>query len=212
MKYFHASDLHGDLYVLTLIGKNVDAVILTGDVFPNRTRGNVIVEQEFQEEWFKTKITPFFRSLAGRPVITVDGNHDFVSLAEMLQKYRYPGDVHTIAPTKVVEFGGHRWTGHRFIPWIAGEWNGELRTPERLEVVNEMFDLDADMLVVHAPPVGILADIYGCNVLANALAYRGGEKFKHVFCGHCHDSCGNLEVDGTQFHNAATTCFTHDIP
>jgi Icc-related predicted phosphoesterase len=116
MKYFHASDLHGDLNVLTLIGKNVDAVILTGDVFPNRTRGNVIVEQEFQEEWFKTKITPFFRSLAGRPVITVDGNHDFVSLAEMLQKYRYPGDVHAIAPNKVVEFGGHSWTGHRFIP------------------------------------------------------------------------------------------------
>ena len=188
MKYFHTSDLHGDLYPLTIIGKNVDAIIIiTGDVFPNRTLGNVPVEQKFQEEWFKSKITTFFRGFAGRPVITVDGNHDFVSLAEMLQKYRYPGDVHAISPDKVIEFGGHRWTGHKFIPWIEGEWNGELRTPERLEVVNRVFDLDADMLVVHAPPAGILSGPFGCGVLANALAYRGANKFKHVFCGHCHD-------------------------
>lgn len=209
MKLFHTSDLHGDLYCITLIPKDADVILFTGDIFPNRSRGNVAVEVIFQEEWFKTKLPLLFRELRSRPVITVGGNHDFVSLGGLLKKYGYSGDVHMIAPDKVIELGGYRWAGHGAIPWIEGEWNDELRTPEMLEIVNQVLDHDADMLVTHCPPAGILAGPWGCGVLANALAYRGLNKYKHHFFGHVHNYGGHSITDGsTTYWNSATTCQT----
>ena len=91
-----------------------------------------------------------------KPVITVDGNHDFISLGDMLKHYAYAGEVHQISEHGIVEFGGLKWVGHGYIPWIEGEWRGELRTPEMMQVVDKVWDHgNADILVTHTAPAGI---------------------------------------------------------
>lgn len=208
MKIFHASDLHADLYPLTLIDKDVGVVVSSGDFFPNITRGDLATEPKFQKDWFVKHSQNIFRYLAGRPVVVVNGNHDFVCLAEMLVEHGYAGEVHLLTPDKVTEFGGKRWTGHRFVPYIYGEWNGELHKHDLALVSKKLFQHDGvDVLVTHVPPKGILASEWGCPTLSQCFAYypNAASIKVHMF-GHVHSSGGSMtEVFGTKFYNSACT-------
>ena len=56
-------------------------------MFPNLTRGNVEIEVNYQRNWWDSngeKISARFR---GRPVVVVDGNHDYISFAQALREY-----------------------------------------------------------------------------------------------------------------------------
>ena len=204
----HASDLHSNLLILKSIDTTkIDAFILTGDFFPNITRGNVQTEINYQTDWFKKKRETIFRALGNKPVITVDGNHDFISLGDMLSHYAYAGEVHQISEHGIVEFGGLKWAGHGYIPWIEGEWRGELRVPEMMQIVDKVWNHGyADVLVTHTAPAGILAKEWGCNALANKLTYSD-HMFTHHFFGHVHVHIPQEEtVNGTKFYNSATCC------
>lgn len=204
----HASDLHSNLLVLKDIDTTkIDAWILTGDFFPNITRGKVETEINFQTDWFKKKRDTIFKALGNKPVINVDGNHDFISLGDMLKKYGYAGEVYQINEHEVVEFGGLKFTGHGYIPWIEGEWRGELRTPEMTNMVKNLFDSHiADILVTHCAPAGVLSGQWGCGALANQLNYSD-HTFTHHFFGHVHThSPQEATVNGTKFYNSATGC------
>jgi Icc-related predicted phosphoesterase len=201
---YHISDPHGDLFIYRTIPDAAELLVISGDVFPSFSRGNRKTEPLNQENWFSEvcheHIFPKFKN---RPVITVDGNHDFIELAPMLRKYGYQGPVYQITPEKVIDLGRHKWTGHRYIPYICNEWEGELMIPEMVDVVNKVFShKDADILVVHTPPDGILSHQFGCPVLANALTYQE-HNFKYVFCGHIHQAAGKLEQNGIKFWNSA---------
>lgn len=206
MKIFHASDLHADLHPLTTIDKDVDVVVSSGDFFPNLTRGNINIEPNFQREWFKKHSQDIFRYLAGRPTIIVNGNHDYICLAEMMVEHGYAGKVLLLTPDKVVEFGGKRWVGHGFIPYIYGDWNGELQPHDLAVVSKQLFQHEnVDVLVTHVPPKGILASEWGCPTLAQCFAYHpGASSIKHHFFGHVHSSGGETaEVFGIKFFNSA---------
>lgn len=208
MRVAHASDLHSNLLILKSIDTTkIDAFILTGDFFPNITRGNVQTEINYQTDWFKKKRETIFRALGNKPVITVDGNHDFISLGDMLSHYAYAGEVHQISEHGIVEFGGLKFAGHGYIPWIEGEWRGELRTPEMMQIVDKVWDHGyADVLVTHTAPDGILDEQWGCNALANKLAYSE-HMYTHHFFGHVHVHTPQEEtVNGTKFYNSATCC------
>lgn len=208
MRVAHASDLHGNLLILKSIDTTkIDAFILTGDFFPNITRGNVQREINYQTDWFKKKRETIFRALGNKPVITVDGNHDFISLGDMLSHYAYAGEVHQISEHGIVEFGGLKFAGHGYIPWIEGEWRGELRTPEMMQIVDKVWNHGyADVLVTHTAPAGILDEQWGCNALANKLTYSD-HMFTHHFFGHVHVHTPQEEtVNGTKFYNSATCC------
>jgi Icc-related predicted phosphoesterase len=208
MRVAHASDLHSNLLILKSIDTTkIDAFILTGDFFPNITRGNVQTEINYQTDWFKKKRETIFRALGNKPVITVDGNHDFISLGDMLSDYAYAGEVHQISEHGIIEFGGLKWAGHGYIPWIEGEWRGELRVPEMMQIVDKVWNHGyADVLVTHTAPAGILAKEWGCNALANKLTYSD-HMFTHHFFGHVHVHIPQEEtVNGTKFYNSATCC------
>lgn len=204
----HASDLHSNLLPLKAVNTTkIDAWILTGDFFPNITRGNVQTEINFQTDWFLKKRDTIFKALGDKPVINVDGNHDFVSFGELLRRYAYGGEVYQISENHIVEFRGLKFAGHGYIPWIAGEWRGELRAPEMMTVIDKVWSHGyADVLVTHTPPAGILADMWGCNVLANRLAYEE-HMFTHHFFGHVHQYTPQEHTEnGTKFYNSATGC------
>lgn len=208
MKIFHASDLHADLYPLTLIDKDVDVVVSSGDFFPNLIRGGLSKEPEFQRSWFARNSENICRYLAGRPVIIVNGNHDFVCLAEMLVGCGYTGQVHLLTPDKVTEFGGKRWTGHSFVPYIYGQWNGELQPCDLAVASKQLFRHEnIDALVTHVPPAGILASEWGCPTISQCFAHDpNASSIKVHMFGHVHSSGGNTtEVFGTKFYNSACT-------
>ena len=202
----HASDLHSNLLPLKDVDKaKIDLFIFSGDFFPNITRGNIETEINFQTNWFKNNQDTIFKYLGNKPVINVDGNHDFVSLGELLIRHGYAGEVYQINENEIIEFKGLKFAGHGYIPWIEGEWRGELRTPEMTKIVDKVWDLGfADVLVTHTAPAGILAGPWGCNVLANRLAYRD-HMFTHHFFGHVHQYTPQEHTEnGTKFYNSAT--------
>lgn len=212
MRIKHFSDIHSDLTILDRIPatESFDAWVNTGDLFPNHTRGNREVEPRFQEDWFRRKSATIFRRLGGKPIVTVDGNHDFISFGEMLIKYGYQGEVYCIKPGEVVEFGDLTWTGYPHITFIEGEWSNEAGPLELSRLAEQACLSWSDVLVTHTPPGNILSGPWGCSCLSSYLAYHP-HNFRYHFFGHVHSHHGKAEALGVKFHNSATTIQLVDI-
>lgn len=210
MRIFHSSDLHGDVSRLRRAA-DFDVWLDTGDFFPNLTRGVRPTETRYQPAWWQLKAEKrVLQFLQDRPVITVPGNHDFVSLADLLKAAGHT-QVYEVTAGVRVELGGERFAGYREIPWIAGEWVGEeheLRRPVGLAL-----DQDPTILVTHAPPHGILdgtdAAHIGVSELTSWLFYKT-HHVRHHFFGHKHLEASSLrdvvyetENGPVHFHNGA---------
>ena len=208
MRILHTSDLHGE-WARKEFRENVqkslnefDVWVDTGDFFPNITRGAVRVEVPQQHSWVKSYqvCESILSFLDGRPMISVPGNHDYISLAEKLKEAG--GSAYEITPSGV-EVLGLIWAGFREIPWIIGEWNGETNSPELQVIVDKVWETNPDILVTHSPPGGILDNRRGVNSLGTALRYKENKIRAHLF-GHIHELGGQEEkiLDCT-FYNGA---------
>jgi Icc-related predicted phosphoesterase len=211
MRIAHASDLHGRYEVLDRVnGVAPDLWVLTGDFFPNRTRGNREVEVRWQTNWFGHKSFSIRRRLLGAPVLLVPGNHDYANLASLL---RCDGvDAREVTPEGCT-FRGVRFAGFGHIPFIAGEWNRESTTGELYDLTQRCFDCDPDVLLTHSPPDGILNGLYpGIGPITTALTYRPHKVTHHLF-GHSHEDGGKvIERMGVTFVNSATTLQWVELP
>lgn len=214
MRIGHFSDLHGNLGKFFATNEVPDVWVCSGDLFPNITRGDVNVEPDFQKAWFNTVAGRLMARLGGKPVVWVGGNHDYVNLATLLceQGYNNAYDVTAAA----LDLGGHRFAGFSEVPWIAGEWNGEVH--ELGPMVDQAMDADPTILVTHAPAAGILDDDFGgghgCGnrPLTRALAYRPHRIVAHLF-GHIHAQSGrDIEEMGIHFYNNAEMVRFFDVP
>lgn len=209
IKLMHASDLHGRYEMLDQAeGQEFDAWCITGDFFPNKGRSMYGIspadEARHQAKWFEHKEHSILRRLGNKPVITVDGNHDFVSLGALLQRAR-PGQIHRITP-QGLDFMGVRFAGFPNIPFIGGHWNHESGKDVLSALCYDVFEEgDPEVLVTHCPPHGILDEIegYGCTALTSNLTMRTHRVRAHLF-GHCHlDGGKSMEKVGIMFHNGA---------
>lgn len=199
----HFSDLHGALNRVLNTTETPDLWIATGDIFPNSSRGYVDIEVPFQEAWWAHFGATIAARFKDRPIIVVDGNHDYISFADCLRQHGV--EAYKIEDSPVVL--GKRFAGFREIPWIAGEWNGE--TVDFQHIVDRTFEADPDILLTHAPPAGILDHDhfdhgYGVRNLTQALTYRPHRITAHFF-GHMHERGGqDTEEMGIRFYNGAT--------
>ena len=210
MRIIHSSDLHGSYKGLLAIDDEFDLWIDTGDFFPNKTRGNHQIETRYQTKWAEHKsLGPRLVDwLDGRSLVSVGGNHDYISLADLVVDSG--GSAHNLSSGSA-EVGGMVFAGFREIPFIIGEWNGEAHDFSGL--VHDALEADPDVLVTHAPPAGILdSPEYPCGIpgLANALTYSN-HRIKAHFFGHVHDSKGDMllrlgreDQVGIRFVNGAT--------
>jgi Icc-related predicted phosphoesterase len=204
MRILHTSDLHGHIDALlpVMAREDFDVWVDSGDFFPNESRGLTEIEVPFQTEWahdFRAELADIF---GDKPVITVPGNHDYADLATILRDLGV--DAHSVSELSPVTLEGRTFGGFRYVPWLAGEWNGEAHGFG--EVVDRIFAQDIDILVTHAPAAGIL-DAHGhspgIRELTTALAYRPHRIVAHLF-GHIHESGGQtLDEMGIRFHNGA---------
>jgi len=213
IKILHTSDLHGDFHKVLNVLEPFDLWIDSGDFFPNESRGHRKTEERFQADWMQSENIPAQVAawLAGRPMLSVGGNHDFVGLASILRGAGV--DAHEITPEGIT-VAGLRFAGFREVPWIDGEWAGE--THDFSGVVTATFDAQPDVLVTHAPPAGLLdyADSAGClgvSTLASALFWRKHAIRAHFF-GHIHEWGGHVVHDaGVYFANGAGSARVHVV-
>ena len=151
--------------------------------------------------------------LAGRPALSVPGNHDYTDLAAALRDAgAHAGNLTAGRAT----LGGTRFAGLREIPWIEGEWAGESRDPELRAAVDRAMSADPEVLVSHSPASGILdlSDGKGGHVgivpLSQWLTYRP-HNVRLVLHGHVHEQpFVTREMDIT-FSNAAQTARVIEI-
>lgn len=207
----HASDLHGSYKLLGKV-ETPDLWLITGDFFPNYGRGpdtgGLILpsyENHFQHRWWGFRADSIMDRLEGRPVLWMPGNHDFVSLAVLLRLAEYRGTVHDLTEGPF-ELDGQTFTGFREIPYIKGEWMGEVR--DFSEIVPKAMSQDPTILVTHAPPGGILDydpkwGHCGIPLLTTALTYQT-HRIHHHFFGHVHPDGGKTQEEmGIKFVNSA---------
>ena len=202
MRVLHTSDLHGETWRL-YEHSAFDVWLDTGDFFPNMTRGIIPFEMDFQRGWFNKHAEKILGWLQGRPVLSVPGNHDFVSLVDMINQ-RKRSDAREITPRGITA-GGFKWAGFRNINFIVGEWAGESQHDELKSLVEMTWASNHGILVTHAPPGGILDDTvgYGIAYLSTALAYHP-HKIRTHFFGHCHEDAGrSVEEMGVTFYNGS---------
>lgn len=221
MKLLHTSDLHGSYHALleALAKPDWDVWCDAGDFFPNKTRGEAHIEVGHQTRWFgypnlASRIT---EAMKGRPLVSVPGNHDYVSLATLVSSgggLAFGVGKHS---PKAITLGGKSFAGFREIPWIEGEWAGETPRAAFKEIVDMTLAKGPDILLTHAPPNGILDDD-GCGpegggieALTSSLCYTPHSVKQHLF-GHIHQHGGVVEEKfGIRFCNGATKITIHSI-
>lgn len=233
LKIVHVSDMHGHIpsrWVLD--GVNPDLIVLSGDLFPNRTRGVRDIEESFQSGWlrgteyhrvnalYSGHLTPLERwldFLGDVPVISVGGNHDYTVLTDHLKGFRGNALTHDLIVDGDISLSGMLFVGLSLIPYINGEWNNETMPTDLRHATYDVFDKNPDVIVSHSPPSGILSGPYGSDVLTNCLSYRE-HKVKAVLFGHAHEDGGNTLVESlngdvqTIFSNAACSVNIVEIP
>lgn len=223
MRLVHISDTHGlerlckrlSQAWVDLNGREFVAWVLTGDIFDNKDPSSPERERKFQRREWGYKQQSVIKRLGNKPVITVDGNHDFQSLGLLLmhchETYRVnPGGFN---------FKGLKFAGFREIPWINGRWCCEADDMQLRALVDLTLSGSPDVLITHSPPRGILdgsltklGDHYGIAPLAIKLATTPHNVKLHCF-GHVHEHGGaTTTIGGTTFSNAATTVNIIEVP
>jgi Icc-related predicted phosphoesterase len=201
----HSSDQHGNLERYKK-GLAPDLWILSGDFFPNETRGEREHETVYQARWLKNNLS-FFKELFGlTPILIQDGNHDFAKTCEIFADAGF--NTHQVLRKKqslTVASMTVSFAGFREINWISGDWNGETRISEMSDIVYDVIRENPDILITHAPPQGIMDTTFGYGIaaLTSRLFYSQHSIKLHAF-GHCHLP-GIENHNSMIFSNAATT-------
>lgn len=137
------------------------------------------------------------------PVVVCRGNHDFTDLAPA-----FGGEVYEIGrPEETFDVLGLRFGGCRGINYIVGEWADELK-PEQFDTRARRVPKDVEVLVTHAPPLGMMDFYWGSSALRTYVHNRlhdSSVRLKAHLFGHVHEAKGMKTEAGILFSNAATT-------
>lgn len=217
VRILHTSDLHltrGRRRALLRFDEPFDLWVDTGDFLPNfgrqpSTHFTIEPSREvsYQARWAElanlgNRIADW---LAGRPVLSVPGNHCFYTLADLMRRIGYLS-VFEASPEGGEVFGV-RVAGFREVPFEEGEWPGEVAEPVLEELSRRALASAPQLLVTHAPPAGLLDDArdhVGIPGLLDAIESAAAPPSLHLF-GHVHATGGQSRRRGaTHFVNGAT--------
>lgn len=215
MRIAHISDQHGVTWP-TIPDKNIDLILITGDNLPNvpdetwlkTLHIDPIKEAEYQAQFVKDNIEKYKNFIKDRPVMFLDGNHDFFNPTELLIEHGINAQNLT---NELIDFNGFQIYGFPYIPYMAGDWNYELNAEQMGDKVREldaMLIYGVDILAAHCPLPGLLSGPWGNVVLGK---YFIDELEKELYpklycCGHSHSEHGVAIYKSMLASNAATTC------
>ncbi len=216
MQLLHISDTHGLIPQLDL--DEVDIVVHSGDFLPNKTRGHLPIEEEFQVQWMRDNRGALLSMPRDRvnggdaPFLICRGNHDFINPAEYLPWA-------TDLSSQVVEVQGVKFFGHPYTPWFTGEWWGELNERQETHAMEGLLMVlerdKPDVLVSHGPMFGVLdknsyGQHCGSTKLRDLLMHVTSHLPKVMLHGHIHESAGRSRMTSAhgqdiRIYNSATT-------
>lgn len=234
MKVMHTSDLHGELMNVVHnkhhILQKFDVWIETGDFFPNDPITGIengflsyLIspdhEKSFQRNWLKERkiLEHITRWLNGRPFVSVQGNHDFISLVDELKEFGYE-HAYEIGP-EGFELLDFKWAGFPNINYIQGTWNHETLPGTFYKLVDRLVESRPDILVTHSPPWGILdasidgRERWGIGQLTNMFNYMSHQVKAHFF-GHVHEQGGKEKIHDVfniPFFNGSQCAKLHEL-
>ena len=219
----HVSDTHNQPSVVRGVAESdADMLLITGDCISNklnRLLGEMAIPQQeirYQDRWLRKQAKKWAQDLRGRPVVAVGGNHDFIPYTPWLR--HYGAQVYEITESNpCVELFGLRFAGFREVPFVTGEWMGEVA--EFTVPMQRAMACRPDILVTHGPPKGILDRddeegegwSYGIDQLHEVL-FGSSHRITHHFFGHAHADGGRqVDLGGIRFINGACHCITHTV-
>lgn len=192
MQIVAISDTHGKHRDLQPLPEG-DVLIHAGDV----SRGGTMEQVMDFLEWFAAQ--------KHTHKIFIAGNHDFFFEQAGLE------EINSIIPEDIiylndsgVKINGVKFWGSPITPWF----NNWAFNRERGVEIKKHWDLmpdDADVLVTHGPPFGILDEtVYGKRTGCEELLLRVYQvKPKYHIFGHIHEDYGRFTKGETAFINAS---------
>lgn len=202
MKIVVVSDTHGFHSGMSNVPEG-DVLVACGDW--SRGHGHRRDSERFAE-WMARWPHPFKLAVPGNHDAAVEDNH--LDLKSMFREH----GVNLLMFGTVFEFRTVRFGGSPWIPYYKGEFAFE-REAEQLEVLWNKVP-QVEVLVTHAPPLGILdttsrGEHIGCPVLRRHIFERIRPRL-HLF-GHVHEGRGDTVEDGIRFVNACTCSRMHFV-
>lgn len=197
MLIYHISDTHNQHAKITT-PKNVDLLIHSGDAGVERKAKNSEIEIREFLKWFSSQNV--------KHKIYVPGNHDSsVEAGRITKEECLEMGIHLLI-NETVEVEGMKIWGSPYVPTF-GDWSF-MKARNNISEIWDQMDLEADVLVTHGPPYGILdlavknyRDSYGVSLLkyiehvgCKSLLKKLKESNAKLHCfGHCHskESCFN---------------------
>lgn len=187
MKIVATADLHGHLPRIP----RADLLLLAGDILPD----------DDQEEWVRGSFRNWVRNLPVRRTVFIAGNHDFYFQSAKWHSWGpeyFKGLGATYLQDELVQIGDLSIWGTPWVEelpcWAFSEGREYLRNvPE------------ADIVLAHSPPAGILDLVGQKNVGSSALSAALQKNTpRAVFFGHIHECGGQMVQQGTtNFYNVA---------
>lgn len=146
----------------------------------------------------------WLRSLPHSHKVVIAGNHDFC-LEQQPEKARELLHGLTYLEDESCHCAGLKIYGSPWQPWFH-DWAFNLRRGEPLRKVWAQIPEDADIVITHGPPQGILDRCFdgrevGCQDLFERLEVVRPRL--HVF-GHIHEAYGQVQVGETLYVNASS--------
>lgn len=224
LKVLYATDLHGNTICYEklfeeAIQNQVKAVILGGDICPNKSRNDLkkaIEEQrEFLESWLWPKIEDI-KKHHNIEFFMITGNDDFKILVSVFEAADKKGTIRFLNHN-MYKIGNMRIAGYPFVnptpfhlkDWEKGDLEAEHNEGQRtvsegpqtsmfhdLDFLGKRMDVDDTVFVIHAPPYSTKLDrLYGNTPVGSKAVKMFIEKYKPYLTlhGHIHES---YEVTG----------------
>lgn len=194
MRVAAVADLHGILPDVA----PCDLLLLAGDLCPLDGHGN-----GRQAAWLDGPFRAWLDAVPAGAVVAIAGNHDFVfeRAPELVPSLPWTYLQDTCARIADVTLWGSPWT-----PWFY-DWAFNAPRRDGESFLRERYDsapADADIVLLHGPPVGYGDAVSGRRV-GSMAALELVDRVAPALCvfGHIHEGRGSWRRDATQLANVA---------
>lgn len=213
MRILYATDVHGEGSVYETIlrrgkSKDIDAVIIGGDILPTGFSNSYIsTQKEFLERYLIPRLN-VFRKKYKKDVYVMMGNDDFAVNMNILSEAERKGII-KLLHKKVNKLSNVYIVGYSFvnpIPFLLKDWEKEENEIEKdLEKIGILTNPKKTIYVFHAPPFGTSLDIIHTGLHVGSIAIRNFIEKKQPLLtlhGHIHES---FEMSGVFFERIGKT-------
>lgn len=196
LKIVALSDPHGSLHSFEV--PECDLLLIGGDVCPVDESHEV----PHQRAWLRDVFSPWLAEQPAKEIVWIAGNHDFACEGDGFWRVaeEFPG--HYLCDSSI-EIDGVKIYGSPWVPNLPG-WAFHAADP-RFQELGDKYPDDADILLLHGPPKGILDSIPGWGGVGAPHVASAINRVmpKHVIFGHIHESYGLEKIGDVTFRNVA---------